>query len=179
MQECSGCCLNWFTAFYFKKVCNHKRECHCNPGWAPPYCDIQYADLPQGTTLWSHLGTVCLCGVLVVKVVKRKAITIAQGVNCYSGVCQVIVQLLRLEHKTKAEEENLTLRRTDWWNAVPLQFPHPEQMQKLMKPLCFLDTAWFWWKLSTRWNISQFRWVHYTCPYGKGSIGNVWKEAEP
>lgn len=95
-------------------MCNHKRECHCNPGWAPPYCDIQYADLPQGTTPSSDLGTVCLCGVLVVKVVKRKAITIAQGVNRYSGVCQVIVQLLRLEHKTKAEEENLTLRRTDW-----------------------------------------------------------------
>ncbi|GAA6214640.1 zinc metalloproteinase-disintegrin-like 2d [Lates japonicus] len=29
-------------------VCNHKNECHCNAGWAPPYCDIQYADLPQG-----------------------------------------------------------------------------------------------------------------------------------
>ncbi|CAL1600078.1 unnamed protein product [Knipowitschia caucasica] len=31
-------------------VCNHKRECHCDPGWAPPHCNIQFADLPQGQT---------------------------------------------------------------------------------------------------------------------------------
>uniref|UniRef100_A0A3B5KWJ0 Uncharacterized protein n=1 Tax=Xiphophorus couchianus TaxID=32473 RepID=A0A3B5KWJ0_9TELE len=29
-------------------VCNHKNECHCNPGWAPPHCDIKYADIPKG-----------------------------------------------------------------------------------------------------------------------------------
>lgn len=33
------------------KVCNHKKECHCNPGWAPPYCNIQYSELPHGTFL--------------------------------------------------------------------------------------------------------------------------------
>uniref|UniRef100_UPI0037E8A58C disintegrin and metalloproteinase domain-containing protein 8 n=1 Tax=Semicossyphus pulcher TaxID=241346 RepID=UPI0037E8A58C len=40
-EDCAKKCNN-------NGVCNHKSECHCNPGWAPPYCEIQYADLPQG-----------------------------------------------------------------------------------------------------------------------------------
>ncbi|XP_039991497.1 disintegrin and metalloproteinase domain-containing protein 8 [Xiphias gladius] len=42
-EDCAKKCNN-------NGVCNHKNECHCNPSWAPPHCDIQYADLPQGQT---------------------------------------------------------------------------------------------------------------------------------
>uniref|UniRef100_A0A8C2K6Z7 ADAM metallopeptidase domain 8b n=1 Tax=Cyprinus carpio TaxID=7962 RepID=A0A8C2K6Z7_CYPCA len=31
-NENSGLCFNRF-------VCNHKKQCHCKPGWAPPYCE--------------------------------------------------------------------------------------------------------------------------------------------
>ncbi|XP_030611517.1 zinc metalloproteinase-disintegrin-like 2d [Archocentrus centrarchus] len=40
-EDCAKKCNN-------NGVCNHKNKCHCNPGWAPPYCNIKYADLPQG-----------------------------------------------------------------------------------------------------------------------------------
>ncbi|XP_078006789.1 disintegrin and metalloproteinase domain-containing protein 8 isoform X5 [Phascolarctos cinereus] len=29
-------------------VCNHKRECHCQPGWAPPYCQQKVAAITSG-----------------------------------------------------------------------------------------------------------------------------------
>ncbi|XP_070707476.1 disintegrin and metalloproteinase domain-containing protein 8 [Pempheris klunzingeri] len=54
-EDCAKKCSN-------HGVCNHKNNCQCSPGWAPPYCDIQYADLPQGQT-----GIVAgVCAVLAV-----------------------------------------------------------------------------------------------------------------
>uniref|UniRef100_A0A674IR39 ADAM metallopeptidase domain 8 n=1 Tax=Terrapene triunguis TaxID=2587831 RepID=A0A674IR39_9SAUR len=32
-------------------VCNHKRECHCEPGWAAPYCERKLSEIASGTTL--------------------------------------------------------------------------------------------------------------------------------
>nr|XP_055032462.1 zinc metalloproteinase-disintegrin-like jararhagin isoform X2 [Misgurnus anguillicaudatus] len=26
-------------------ICNHKKQCHCTAGWAPPYCDVKYSEL--------------------------------------------------------------------------------------------------------------------------------------
>ncbi|XP_039337591.1 disintegrin and metalloproteinase domain-containing protein 8 isoform X2 [Mauremys reevesii] len=29
-------------------VCNHKRECHCEPGWAAPYCERKLSEIAAG-----------------------------------------------------------------------------------------------------------------------------------
>ncbi|XP_036406559.1 disintegrin and metalloproteinase domain-containing protein 8-like [Megalops cyprinoides] len=33
----------------YRGVCNHERQCHCDPGWAPPYCDVKYDDFNSVT----------------------------------------------------------------------------------------------------------------------------------
>ncbi|KAJ8406727.1 hypothetical protein AAFF_G00296430 [Aldrovandia affinis] len=38
-SDCSDKCNN-------HGVCNHERQCHCDPGWDPPYCDVK-SDLNQ------------------------------------------------------------------------------------------------------------------------------------
>ncbi|XP_036591466.1 disintegrin and metalloproteinase domain-containing protein 8 [Trichosurus vulpecula] len=40
-KNCSSQCSG-------RGVCNHKRECHCQPGWAPPYCQQKVAAVTSG-----------------------------------------------------------------------------------------------------------------------------------
>lgn len=29
-------------------MCNHRRECHCEPGWAAPYCEQEISGIAAG-----------------------------------------------------------------------------------------------------------------------------------
>ncbi|CAB1434235.1 unnamed protein product [Pleuronectes platessa] len=67
-EECSKKCNN-------NGVCNHRSECQCDPSWAPPYCQVHYADLPQG-----HMGTIVgVCAALSVLLLVALVIT---GLMC-------------------------------------------------------------------------------------------------
>ncbi|NXN40180.1 ADAM8 protein, partial [Rhinoptilus africanus] len=52
-KNCSAKCNN-------HGVCNHKRECHCEPGWAAPYCEQKISGMAAGS------GSVVLAAVLAV-----------------------------------------------------------------------------------------------------------------
>ncbi|XP_066535772.1 disintegrin and metalloproteinase domain-containing protein 8a [Hoplias malabaricus] len=39
-KNCSAKCSN-------RGVCNHEKQCHCDPGWASPYCDVKQSDFAK------------------------------------------------------------------------------------------------------------------------------------
>ncbi|NXK75153.1 ADAM8 protein, partial [Amazona guildingii] len=60
-KNCSAKCNN-------HGVCNHKRECHCEPGWAAPYCEHQISGMAAGSSsvvVVAVLAVLALCGILL------------------------------------------------------------------------------------------------------------------
>ncbi|XP_012890954.1 PREDICTED: disintegrin and metalloproteinase domain-containing protein 8 [Dipodomys ordii] len=75
-QNCSAQCHN-------HGVCNHKRECHCHLGWAPPYCAGRLTDAqtgPGSPPLWGLVAlvllaaVVALAGVIIHHKVRRRGV---------------------------------------------------------------------------------------------------------
>lgn len=65
------------------QVCNHKRECHCHAGWAPPHCAQLLADVPAG-----RAGKVLrttragLCGLPGLRVIRRDPVYLPLKGDC-------------------------------------------------------------------------------------------------
>ncbi|KAM4851856.1 disintegrin and metalloproteinase domain-containing protein 8 [Thomomys bottae] len=58
-QNCSAQC-------HSHGVCNHKKECHCHFGWAPPYCAERLADAQTAPRSLTVRGLVLLMGLAAV-----------------------------------------------------------------------------------------------------------------
>ncbi|XP_053291901.1 disintegrin and metalloproteinase domain-containing protein 8a [Pleuronectes platessa] len=61
-NDCSAKCNN-------HGVCNHESKCHCDPGWAPPFCDVQQSELPEETGMLVFFVLLVVGALLLVVVV--------------------------------------------------------------------------------------------------------------
>ncbi|NXO99502.1 ADAM8 protein, partial [Certhia brachydactyla] len=77
-KNCSAKCNN-------HGVCNHRRECHCDPGWAAPYCEQEISGIAAGS------GSLVLAAVL--------AVLALAGVGLVSGVVLLRARTARSSHK--------------------------------------------------------------------------------
>ncbi|NXA04296.1 ADAM8 protein, partial [Sapayoa aenigma] len=68
-KNCSSKCNN-------HGVCNHRRECHCDPGWAAPYCEQEISGIATGSSsvvlaavlaVLAVAGTLLVCGVVLLR----------------------------------------------------------------------------------------------------------------
>ncbi|KAL4641089.1 disintegrin and metalloproteinase domain-containing protein 8-like isoform X1 [Arapaima gigas] len=58
-ENCSAKCNN-------HGVCNHENQCHCDPGWAPPYCDVKLYDFSSDFNFMAIYVTIAVVFVLLV-----------------------------------------------------------------------------------------------------------------
>ncbi|KAM6130093.1 disintegrin and metalloproteinase domain-containing protein 8 [Phoenicopterus ruber ruber] len=68
-KNCSTKCNN-------HGVCNHKRECHCEPGWAAPYCEQKISGMAAGS---SSVVLVVVPAVLVLSILLGSGVVLLRG----------------------------------------------------------------------------------------------------
>ncbi|XP_040906625.1 disintegrin and metalloproteinase domain-containing protein 8a isoform X2 [Toxotes jaculatrix] len=52
-NDCSTKCNN-------HGVCNHESKCHCDPGWAPPFCNVQQSELPEEANMVVYIVSLAI-----------------------------------------------------------------------------------------------------------------------
>ncbi|XP_051522709.1 zinc metalloproteinase-disintegrin-like EoMP06 isoform X2 [Myxocyprinus asiaticus] len=93
-------------------ICNHKKQCHCDAGWAPPYCDVTFSELPSG-------GAVKIIGYLAAVAIVLLAVVIGLVVYCKKR------KVIRLQTKTASSgqtllDENSTAKRDRPQISLPI-----------------------------------------------------------
>ncbi|XP_028324627.1 disintegrin and metalloproteinase domain-containing protein 8a [Gouania willdenowi] len=61
-SDCSAKCNN-------RGVCNHENKCQCDPGWAPPFCDVPHSEMPEESGIVVLLVSLVVGFLLIMAVV--------------------------------------------------------------------------------------------------------------